>query len=101
MTSGRGTKWAEVLDVRWEQEHVRKILASAAALKGETIQSEWNEDDYDFSDDDNEDGKDQDCPQEPGWTIVDAGMDTLCVKQLRTHPGPMRLKWVIVYLPGR
>jgi hypothetical protein len=51
MTSGRGTKWAEVVDVRWEQEHVRKILASAAALKGETIQSEWNEDDYDFSDD--------------------------------------------------
>jgi hypothetical protein len=62
-----------------EQEHVRKILVSAAALKGETIQSEWNEDDDDFSDDDNEDGKDQDCPQEPGWTIVDAGMlDTLC-----------------------
>ena len=58
-----------------EQEHVRKILASAAALKGETIQSEWNEDDDDFSDvDSNEDGKDQDCPQEPGWTIVDAGV---------------------------
>ena len=58
-----------------EQEHVQKILASAAALQAETIHLEWNEDDDDFSDvDSNEDGKDQDCQQEPGWTIVDAGM---------------------------
>ena len=38
-----------------EQEHVRKILASAAMG-----QSEWSEDD-----DSNEDGQDQDCPQGP------------------------------------
>ena len=50
MTRGRATKWAKVVDVRWEQEHVQKILASAAALQAETIHLEWNEDDDDFSD---------------------------------------------------
>lgn len=52
------------VDVRREQEQVRQILASAAALQAETSQSEWSEDDDDLSDDDsNEDG--QDCPQGP------------------------------------
>ena len=54
---------AEV-DVRREQEQVRQILASAAALQAETSQSEWSEDDDDLSDDSNEeeeDGQDQDC----------------------------------------
>lgn len=58
---------AEAVDVRREQEQVRQILASAAALQAETSQSEWSEDDDDdLSDDDsNEDGQDQDCPQGP------------------------------------
>ncbi len=54
---------AEAVDVRREQEQVRQILASAAALQAE---SEWSEDDDDLSDDEsNEDGQDQDCPQGP------------------------------------
>lgn len=57
---------AVAVDVRREQEQVRQILASAAALQAETSQSEWSEDDDDLSDDDsNEDGQDQDCPQGP------------------------------------
>ena len=56
----------EAVDVRREQEQVCKILVSAAALQAVTIQSEWNEDDNDFSDvDSNEDGQDQDCQQGP------------------------------------
>ncbi len=51
---------ADAVDVRREQEQVRQILASAAALQAETSQSEWSEDD-----DRNEDGQDQDCPQGP------------------------------------
>jgi len=38
-------------DVRREQEQVRQILASAAALQAETSQSEWSEDDDDESGD--------------------------------------------------
>lgn len=53
---------AEVaVDVRREQEQVRQILASAAALQAETSQSEWSEDDDDLSDDSNDDGQDRDC----------------------------------------
>lgn len=52
---------AVAVDVRREQEQVRQILASAAALQAETSQSEWSEDDDDLSDESNEDGQDQDC----------------------------------------
>ena len=47
-------------DVIREQEEVRQILASAAALQAETSQSEWSEDDDDdlFDDDDDEEGRD-------------------------------------------
>lgn len=54
---------AEAVDVRREQEQVRQILASAAALQAETSQSEWSEDDDDdLSDDSHEgDGQDREC----------------------------------------
>lgn len=45
--------------VKREQEEVRQILASAAALQAETSQSEWSEDDS-LSEDSHEEA-DQDC----------------------------------------
>ena len=48
-------------DVRREQEQVRQILASAAALQAETSQSEWSEDD----DDEDEDLSDDQVHGEP------------------------------------
>lgn len=52
----------EAVDVQKEQEQVRQILASAAALQAETSQSEWSEDEEDDEGDDLSDSDEHDLP---------------------------------------